>query len=93
MKNASFYLISLILALVFSVIGAFLKILHLPGGSEVLIVSMAFTLAFIVIGLMDVFRTRIRPIEKLMWLTGFLFVSWITGIVYYFVSKRSITTR
>jgi hypothetical protein len=93
MKNTTLYLFSLILSVGASILGAFLKVLHLPGASFVLGAGLALSLVYIFIGLHNVFTNRrIVLAEKIMWLVGFLFLNWIAGIVYY-VRCKSVKTN
>ena len=84
MNKVMFYKWSLIAAMVFIVIGAFVKIMHYPNGAIILSIGLLSSLIFIVLGLIDVYSDKKMEIPvKFMWLIGFIFISWISGILYY----------
>jgi hypothetical protein len=84
MNNLTVFRISLIITTAFNLLGIFFKIGHYPYGSLLLGMSASVSLGFIIPGLIDVFgKTKYKPHEKLMWTVGFIFLSWIAGILYW----------
>ncbi|WP_243347530.1 hypothetical protein [Parabacteroides sp. FAFU027] len=84
MKNPTLFFVGYVIALLVSISGAIIKILHLFDGSTVTALGMFFTLSFIFIGIFEVINNRrIQRAEKTMWVLGFLFLFWLAGILYY----------
>jgi len=78
------YLTSLIISIAITLLGAIWKILHLPGASPILSFGLFIGLIYIVIALIEIFKTESKTLlDKLLWLVGFILVSWITGLIYY----------
>lgn len=92
MKFTIIYLISFVLSSIFTILGAMFKILHLPFGTELLGTGYLFSLAYIILGLIDVWKRPLDTVVKLMWLVGFIFISWITGLVSIFVYPKRYST-
>jgi hypothetical protein len=83
MNKVTIYRYSLILSIVASTAGATLKILHYPYSGILLPLGLVLSLIYICIGLYDSFLDKKEPnIIKLMWLVGFVVLSWIVGILY-----------
>lgn len=77
-----------VIASLFTIIGALLKINHIENSSIFLIIGLISTLIYISIGIYEVnTSTRIRSSEKVMWTIGFITFSFVVGI-YYFISGR-----
>ncbi len=84
MNNLTVFRTSLILTTVFNLLGIFFKIQHYPYGVLLLGLSALASLGFIIPGLADVFdKVKYKLHEKLMWTVGFIFLSWIAGILYW----------
>jgi hypothetical protein len=83
MKKVKFYQFSLNICIVFTILGALFKIQHYPYGQLLLILGTISSLGFIVPGLIDVFKNEKNNIPaKMAWLVCFIFLSWITGLIY-----------
>jgi type IV secretory pathway component VirB8 len=71
-----------------------MKILHLPGAEELLIVSVVSNGVFVVSALTEVWRSvRINKNEKIMWTIAFIFMGFlgaIAGIVYLLLGRKRI---
>jgi hydrogenase/urease accessory protein HupE len=71
-----------------------MKILHLPGAEELLIVSVVSNGVFVVSALTEVWRSiRIDKNEKIMWTIAFVFMGFlgaIAGIVYLLLGRKRI---
>ncbi len=66
---------SFFISLVLVLVGAFMKILHLPGAEQLLIVGMVTNGVFVVAALSEVWRSeRIDKNEKIMWTIAFIFI-------------------
>jgi len=84
--------ISFGLSILFSIIGAYLKITHIKGVETFLIIAMLSTLVFIISAIYEV-RTspNIAISEKNMWTIVLIFYSGIAGIIYIFMGRKRIT--
>jgi hypothetical protein len=83
MNKITLYRVSLVVSTVLVFIGAMMKIVHLSYSNIILPVGMTLSLVYICIGLYDSFLDqKDSSIVKLMWLIGFIFLSWVTGILY-----------
>jgi type IV secretory pathway component VirB8 len=71
-----------------------MKILHLPGAEELLIVAVVSNGVFVVSALIEVWRSvRIDKNEKIMWTIAFVFMGLlgaIAGIVYLLLGRKRI---
>jgi ABC-type polysaccharide/polyol phosphate export permease len=84
MNKVTVFKVSLILTIVLNVLGAYFKIAHYPHGTLLLSVSFIASLVFVISGLIDVFKNdNCKTHEKIMWTVGFIFLSWIAGLLYY----------
>lgn len=85
---------SFFISLVLSLVGAFMKIVHLPGAEELLIVAVVSNGVFVVSALTEVWRSiRIDKNEKIMWTIAFVFMGFlgaIAGIVYLLLGRKRI---
>jgi hypothetical protein len=83
MNKIILYRYSLIISTILIFSGAIMKILHLPYSNIILPLGMIFSLVYICIGLYDSFLDKKDSnLIKLMWLVGFIFLSWLAGILY-----------
>lgn len=85
---------SFVISLVFELVGALLKILHLPGADELLITGMVANGVFIVSALSEVWgSSRIDKNEKVMWTIAFIFMGFlgaIAGILYVVMGRKRV---
>ena len=85
---------SFVISLVFELLGAFMKIMHLPGANELLIIGMAANGVFIVSALSEVWGSvRINTNEKVMWTIAFIFMGFLgalAGILYVIMGRKRI---
>jgi hypothetical protein len=85
---------SFFISLVLVLVGAFMKILHLPGAEQLLIVGMVTNGVFVVSALSEVWRSeRIDKNEKIMWTIAFIFIGFlgtIAGIVYLLLGRKRV---
>lgn len=72
-------------------IGAFLKMMHLPGGEPFIITSLVLTAVWIVSGLSEIYSSnQITYNEKVLWTLGFILLSSITGFLYFFIGRPRV---
>jgi predicted membrane channel-forming protein YqfA (hemolysin III family) len=85
---------SFFISLVLVLVGTFMKILHLPGAEQLLIVGMVTNGVFVVGALSEVWRSeRIDKNEKIMWTIAFIFIGFlgtIAGIVYLLLGRKRV---
>ena len=85
---------SFVISLVFELVGALMKIMHLPGADALLIIGMVANGAFIVSALSEVWGSvRINTNEKVMWTIAFIFMGFlgaIAGILYVVMGRKRI---
>jgi predicted membrane channel-forming protein YqfA (hemolysin III family) len=85
---------SFFISLALSLVGALMKILHLPGAEQLLMVGVVSNGVFVVSALTEVWRTvRIDKNEKIMWTIAFVFMGFlgaIAGIVYLLLGRKRI---
>ena len=85
---------SFFISLVLVLVGAFMKILHLPGAEQLLIVGMVTNGVFVVSALSEVWRSeRIDKNEKIMWTIAFIFMGVLgtmAGIVYLLLGRKRV---
>lgn len=82
---------SFFLSMAITLIGATLKIMHLPGAETLLAIALVASLVFIVSAIIEV-RTsnRIDHREKTMWTIAFLFLNSFAGILYMVSARRRV---
>lgn len=89
MNKVTAFKVALIVTVVFNLLGTFFKISHYPHGSLLISISVITSLVFIILGLIDVYKdNNPKPYEKIMWTVGFIFLSWIAGLLYYSKFKK-----
>lgn len=83
-------MISLAITIVFTIVGIILTLLDVAYWVDLARIGVVFSLGFVIPGLNDVYRNRkYGYIEKMMWIIGFIFLSWIAGIAYLNIYKRN----
>ena len=89
MNKYRLYRISLNFSLAILMIGFCFKVMHWPGGNALMSTAYALSIIYVVIGVMETFQDETKEmLEKGAWLIGFLFLTPITGIVYYFTQIK-----
>ena len=85
---------SFFISLVFELVGALMKIMHLPGADALLIIGMVAYGVFIVSALSEVWGSvRINTNEKVMWTIAFIFMGFLgalAGILYVIMGRKRI---
>lgn len=82
-KMIRLYKISLEISFSITITGAMFKIMHWPGASLLLSIGMFVSLIYIVIALVEIYKTDKSLIEKILWSFGFVVFSWLVGLIYY----------
>lgn len=83
------YKTSLMISIAITIIGAMFKIMHWPGASLLLSFGLLISLIYIVIALIEIYKTESKSlVEKILWLIGFIVFSWIVGLIYYIVEMK-----
>ncbi|MBC8054671.1 MAG: hypothetical protein H7Y13_16550 [Sphingobacteriaceae bacterium] len=91
MLNPHVFKPAFLLSLITILIGALLKILHLPGGQLFILVGILLTLMWMVSGLYEIYGSnRITIYEKIMWTIGFISLSTVAGLLYFFIGRPRI---
>ena len=94
MKLGTLVTWSFFISLATSLVGAFMKILHLPGADQLLIVCIVSNGVFVVTSLYEIWNSyRINKNEKIMWKIAFIFMGIlgaIAGIVYLFLGRKRV---
>ena len=80
-----------LLSILIGLVGAFFKILHLPGGHIFIVITVILTAIYVILGLYEIYGSnRIAMHEKVMWTIGFIFLSTVTGLLYLFIGRPRI---
>ncbi len=76
---------------IFSFIGAYLKITHREVADVFLAAGIITSLVFIITAIYEVNSSKnISHREKTMWTIAFLFFNGFTGLIYFFVGRKRI---
>ena len=88
---------SFIISLVFELVGAFMKIMHLPGANALLIIGIVSNVVFIISALSEVWGSqRINSNEKIMWTLAFIFMGVLgalAGLIYVLLARKRVTRK
>jgi hypothetical protein len=91
MKNFQFLPALFNVQLSFIIIGAILKILHLPLSDIILGIGICACLVFTILALMEIYSSpKLSSMRKSKWLFAFLFVNTIAGLYYISYSRNTI---
>ena len=72
-------------------LGALMKITHLPGAETLLIIGILGNLVFIVSALNEVWNSiRIEKGEKIMWTIAFFFIGTLGTIIYILLGRKRV---
>lgn len=84
MNKFKLYRIFLNFSLAILMIGFFFKLMHWPGGNTIISIAYALSIVYVVIGVVETLQdVNKEMLEKGAWLMGFIYITPITGIVYY----------
>jgi predicted membrane channel-forming protein YqfA (hemolysin III family) len=88
---------SFFISLALSLVGALMKILHLPGADQLLMIGLVSNGVFVVSALTEVWRSvRIDKNEKIMWTIAFVFMGFlgaVAGIVYLLLGRKRVVLQ
>tara|TARA_Y100001968_G_C18940354_1_gene518414 strand:- start:79 stop:390 length:312 start_codon:yes stop_codon:yes gene_type:complete len=85
------YIVGLILSIFGLVTGAMFKIMHWPYATILNLTGYLFSLVYITIGIVTLFKNKNKSLfEKVIWTIGLLIFSSIIGIVYFFTELKNI---
>ncbi|MCX6232097.1 MAG: hypothetical protein NTZ33_11190 [Bacteroidetes bacterium] len=86
MKKYTWFKISLFISFAVTICAVLFKIMHWPYADILFTTGTLISLIYIMIALTDIYQTENKTIiEKLLWLLGFIFLSFIAGFIYYFI--------
>lgn len=88
--NFKVFTIALLISIPFTIAGALFKLLHWPGATVAMILSLLPTLVYMILGIALSVRNTRDTLEKLMWIIGFLAIPMVTGLVFYFTFRRKL---
>lgn len=89
MNNVTIYRLALWIGICLSIFGIYLLSTERSAGDFLLGLGSVFALILLVLGLKDVFTNeKITLNERIMWLTGFIFILPVTGILYFPTFKK-----
>ena len=89
MMNRSMLRTTYGLSVLLTIIGAWLKITHVQGAEEFLIISLLASAVFLFVFISDVQRSPyVNRSEKFMWTIGFIFMGWLAGLLYLIKYRR-----
>ena len=73
------------------ILGTGMKITHLPGAEELLIIGIVGHVVFIVSALNEVWTSiRIEKHEKIMWTISFIFTGTLGPIIYFLLRRKRV---
>jgi hypothetical protein len=91
MKRSILLKSSFAIALISTIIGSLIKIVHWSNADVLLLIGLVASFIFIVTAIIDVQRSRrIASSEKTMWTIAFIFLGWIAGAVYLLFARKRI---
>jgi MFS-type transporter involved in bile tolerance (Atg22 family) len=77
--------------MVFTLIGAFMKLNHIEYSQMVMLIGIIALVVFVLLVIMEINNSsKIEGSEKMMWILGILFLSFFAGIVYVFSARKKI---
>ena len=80
---------SFIAGVLFSLIGAYLKVRHLDGANYVLAAGLLCSLVFIIFALVEVWNTdRVRKQDRILWTIAILLLGSLGGLLYFIFGRR-----
>lgn len=78
-------------AILFTLLGAWLKLNHFDGAALFLIIGVISTFIYIVIGISEVSQSeKLKTTEKLTWFVRFIAFSFLVGVFYVLMGRKNI---
>lgn len=96
MKAYNYFKIVFSISLIFTLFGAYFKIMHIYSNwtAVLLVVGLLATLGYIVIGIIEVQKSkRISGAEKLMWTVGFISFGFLTAFLYLLNGQKRVVSH
>lgn len=96
MKAYNYFKIVFSISLIFTLFGAYFKIMHIDSNwtAVLLVVGLLATLGYIVIGIIEVQKSkRISGAEKLMWTVGFISFGFLTAFLYLLNGQKRVVSH
>ncbi|MGG7036705.1 MAG: hypothetical protein ACI7YS_16135 [Flavobacterium sp.] len=91
MKNQKIIPLLFIISFPLIIIGALFKLMHWQGSQIMLIMSLSSYALFAFLCLYEIANSKkIKGLEKLVWLIGFIFTFPITAIIYILSARKRI---
>ncbi len=88
MKISNLFIPAFVISSIAIFTGALLKILHIPGATELLTIGLLLILVFIFSALYEIYSSnRINLSEKIMWTTAFIVFTMLAAILYLAVGR------
>lgn len=82
---------SFFVSICFVMLGALMKITHLPGAETLLIIGFLGNVVFIVSALNEVWTSnRIEKGEKIMWTIAFFFIGTLGPLIYFILGRKRV---
>ena len=83
--------LSFFVSICFVMLGALMKITHLPGAEALLIIGILGNVVFIVSALNEVWTSiRIEKGEKIMWTISFIFSGTLGPLIYILLGRKRV---
>ena len=80
-----------VISLLFTIIGAMMKITHWEYSSIFLIIGILSTLLYVIVGIYEVNNSnRISSSEKVLWTIGFIVFSFFVGLFYLISGRKNV---
>lgn len=91
MKKSNLFEIIFLIYLSAFIFGTISKIMHWGNEFPIFAIVLILHLLFMIVGIREVrSSTKIHESEKSMWIVGFIFLGFITGICYIFSGRKRI---
>jgi hypothetical protein len=91
MRKGKIIRLSFILASFTILIGAWFKILHYPYANVLLVMGLVAIILSTVLSLHEIHTSqKVNTTEKIVWTLGFLFMNWVTGLIYIIAGRKSV---
>lgn len=84
---------TLFASVLLALVGNLLKILHLGGATTywIVVTAIIIHIAFVIISLLEILSSnKIVSSEKIAWTIGFIFLSIITSLFYWFMGRKRV---
>jgi hypothetical protein len=91
MKANQIFVRSFFLSIAIVILGALLKINHNEFANVFLVIGLLLTATYKISGILEVTNSnKIDQSKKILWIVGFIFFGFITGLVYILSTRKRI---